>query len=56
MQEPFCYADELYGGPAMDHAATPRAHPYGMRVRTLLGSLRYGRVTAGAWQWIASPS
>ena len=34
----------------------PRAHPYGMRVRTLVGSLRSGRVTAGAWQWIASSS
>ena len=46
----------LPGGPARDHDATPRAHPYGKRVRSLVGSLRSGRVTAGAWQRIASPS
>ena len=27
--------------PAMDLGATPCAHPYGMRVRTLVGSLRF---------------
>ena len=45
VQEPFCYADGLLGGPAKDHEATPRAHPYGMRVGFLVGSLRSGRVT-----------
>ena len=50
--------DERHGGPAMDHDATPPspAHPYGMRVRTLVHSLALEESPQVLGNWITSPS